>query len=869
MASPSLLFSVILSVVVVDGRGLQSGGERRRRSLRGDERHQQRRRDEEEANVKKKNLKKGGGGGSGGGAFNPNLEAYDPNSATYEHTPISNGASNGNTVSDAYLSSHPWYPNHDKLTCVNSAEDGTPPDFMTWEGGYAESHLFTAKPDCCARWFPDMIIGCADSLHEDGFNATAASLEVTATVQNYCGITWADANDNCFTPCPSCIAGVTCPACAAGEQCFTFVSSCPSMTTLDEVGSQASNETGTLEEDVSGGEESNPWYVNWEIGACINDGQQSLWEKEEDLFRFKEECCAYKFEYKFDTCLGDGSKEGGATDFSPTTGDEDVSVINTTTGDVVVTTTANVNDANDDNTDITSAFDNVEDVANWDDNGDVDDDDDEVVSSELPPPAEKGDDEEEVEDTFPTFSCGSDMIDAESCSMLCLSGYNCPEGLSCFPQVMCPSSKVAAAMGDAGNLIQDLVDPDDTFQDGTTLLSVCGVDYDDAERKCRAGGISPQAGETSLGMYGFSDDFLACDESDNCPQASGQTCYRDIVCPLLPTMAPMTTSPTYEVVTTDTLTDDDDESIHPATESKMEPLSPLAIKRKDKTEIVGSPPIASEPRPPAPAPLLSSTSTGASPYTLDISTLGGSEGLMPVASDSCSGGCPQGSTCVGSSSTGQLVKDEECTPCETGQTWWPCDIAGSCWCWNDGTDRIAPAPGSGVENELANDSPHYTVCDDILTREMFNTIAPEAKEPYTYEGLCDAMLSYNSKHTEKVFGMGNAYQRTAELAAFLGNTLHESDELKAGREYLMCADNVVVDGEVFCKPCDTGSFDWELKICNHGLVTGTSEFNEYCQPESEPPEACPCGKGMGEADMEGYVAAKHLFFGRGSIQLSW
>lgn len=779
--------------------------------------------------IKKKNLKKGGGRYEG--AFNPNLEAYDPNSAT--------GASNGNPVPDTFLESHPWYPNHDKITCVNAADDGSPPNFMTWEGGYAESYLFSDKPDCCARWFPDMIIGCSDSLHTHGYNATAASLEVTATVQNYCGITWADANDNCYTPCPTCIAGVSCPACAAGEQCFTFVSSCPSMT-LDEVkeeedeerlSSQTANETTTVNE------EENPWYVNWEIGACINDGQQSLWEKDEDLFRFKEECCAYKFEYKFDTCLGSGSKEGAtATDFFLTTDDNVVTSTNTTEDVAGTDTTANVNDSNDDNTDVTSAFDNVEDVANWDDTGDVDDDD-AVVSSELPPPAEKGEDEVEVEDTFPTFSCGSDMIDAKSCSMLCLSGYNCPEGLSCFPQVMCPSSKVAAAMGDAGNLIQDLVDPDDSFQDGTTVLSVCGVDYDDAERKCRAGGISPQAGETSLGMYGFSDNFLACDESGNCPLSSGQTCYRDILCPLLPTMAPMTTSPTYKVVTTNV----DDEPTNPAAKSKLAPLSRVTT-RKDKTEVVGAP--------------------------LDISTLGGSSGgLMPVASDSCSGGCPQGSTCVGSSSTGQVVKDEECTPCETGQTWWPCDIAGSCWCWNDGTDRIAPAPGSGVENEFANDSPLYTVCDDILTQEMFNIIAPEAKEPYTYEGLCDAVLSYNSKHTEKVFGMGNAYQRTAELAAFLGNTLHESDELKAGREYLMCADNVVVDGEVYCKPCDTGSFDWELKICNHGLVTGTGDFNEYCQPESQPPEACSCGQGMGESEIEGYVAAKHLFFGRGSIQL--
>jgi hypothetical protein len=44
--------------------------------------------------------------------------------------------------------------------------------------------------------------------------------------------------------------------------------------------------------------------VNWEFGSCVNDGKQSQWEREEDLFRFKEECCAYKFEYKFDDCIG-------------------------------------------------------------------------------------------------------------------------------------------------------------------------------------------------------------------------------------------------------------------------------------------------------------------------------------------------------------------------------------------------------------------------------------------------------------------------------------------------------------------------------------------------------------------------------------
>ena len=188
---------------------------------------------------------------------------------------------------------------------------------------------------------------------------------------------------------------------------------------------------------------------------------------------------------------------------------------------------------------------------------------------------------------------------------------------------------------------------------------------------------------------------------------------------------------------------------------------------------------------------------------------------------------------------------------------------------------------------------------------MFDRIAPEAREPYTYEGLCDAILSYNAHHSEKAFGMGTVFERTAELAAFLGNTLHESDEFRAGREYLMvrftlclfllpvlplwisiprtltrtspfnnltkqCADKKVVDGETYCKPCDPGSFDWGTMKCGHSLVSGTSDFNEYCQPSSKPPEACRCGDGAGQTgSLEGYVPAQALYFGRGAIQLSW
>jgi hypothetical protein len=289
------------------------------------------------------------------------------------------------------------------------------------------------------------------------------------------------------------------------------------------------------------------------------------------------------------------------------------------------------------------------------------------------------------------------------------------------------------------------------------------------------------------------------------------------------------------------------------------------IVRGDKTEVLGEP-VASPPPPPPPASAPEpSQSSNESPYTIDPSSFGS----LAVAAESCTGGCPDGSSCVGNSAGGQLITDEDCAACATGQTWWPCDMDGLCWCYNEGSARVAPAKSSGLEVESGLD-PHYTICDDVLTPALFKAIAPDARPPYTYQGLCDAILSYNAQHDEKAFGMGSVGQRTAELAAFMGNTLHESDEFRAGREYLMCADNKVVDDEVYCKPCDSGSFDWGTKTCNHSLVSGNSDFNEYCQPQSTPPEACPCGNGQGEGgDLEGYVAARHLFFGRGAIQLSW
>jgi len=231
----------------------------------------------------------------------------------------------------------------------------------------------------------------------------------------------------------------------------------------------------------------------------------------------------------------------------------------------------------------------------------------------------------------------------------------------------------------------------------------------------------------------------------------------------------------------------------------------------------------------------------------------------------CQGGCSDGHECVGNQNHPQTIDDEECKKCNLGQTFWPCDVDGLCFCWDPNAPRIPPAPSSG-KAQLSNERP----CD-YFTEEKYNQLAPTAQHPYTYQGLCDAIDDYNDGHAEKAFMMGTEEERKAEFAAFLGHTLHESDEWRAGREYLICADNKIVDGEVYCKPCDAESFDWETFKCNGvGLVGDGLTYNGYCNYVIEPPLACACEELQSEpAPLDGYVAANKVFFGRGAIQTSW
>ena len=66
---------------------------------------------------------------------------------------------------------------------------------------------------------------------------------------------------------------------------------------------------------------------------------------------------------------------------------------------------------------------------------------------------------------------------------------------------------------------------------------------------------------------------------------------------------------------------------------------------------------------------------------------------------------------------------------------------GLCYCWyHEKGEKIAPALESGVENEMSGEE-YYTVCDDILTREVFEIIAPDHRgEYYCFVILFDSIF---------------------------------------------------------------------------------------------------------------------------------
>ena len=71
----------------------------------------------------------------------------------------------------------------------------------------------------------------------------------------------------------------------------------------------------------------------------------------------------------------------------------------------------------------------------------------------------------------------------------------------------------------------------------------------------------------------------------------------------------------------------------------------------------------------------------------------------------------------------------------------------------------------------------------LLTQTEFNAVAPSATAPYTYAGLCTAITDWNTDNPSNQIFMGTTeMEQRHELAAFLGNTLHESGGFAAARE---------------------------------------------------------------------------------------
>mmetsp|Transcript_10322 Transcript_10322/g.22982 ORF Transcript_10322/g.22982 Transcript_10322/m.22982 type:complete len:597 (-) Transcript_10322:109-1899(-) len=150
----------------------------------------------------------------------------------------------------------------------------------------------------------------------------------------------------------------------------------------------------------------------------------------------------------------------------------------------------------------------------------------------------------------------------------------------------------------------------------------------------------------------------------------------------------------------------------------------------------------------------------------------------------------------------------------------------------------------------------------ILTSAIFDIFAPAATRNalYTYAGFCSAINSWNTINAanaaNQIFMGSTELDRRHELAAFFGNTMHESDHFQASREYYMCQTTTTVGGTVYCDPTGYNGGTYNDPYCNSALTALTN------------PNGCTCGT-ISESSQAGYLEADSLFLGRGPIQLSW
>jgi len=92
--------------------------------------------------------------------------------------------------------------------------------------------------------------------------------------------------------------------------------------------------------------------------------------------------------------------------------------------------------------------------------------------------------------------------------------------------------------------------------------------------------------------------------------------------------------------------------------------------------------------------------SGSGGEVVDGSSAGGAAGPVESPTPAPAGSSPtpsatSGNGCVAVPGNSQAATDEHCAPCATGQSWWPCDVAGLCQCaGSSGEPEPEPEPES-------------------------------------------------------------------------------------------------------------------------------------------------------------------------------
>ncbi|KAL3804590.1 hypothetical protein ACHAWO_012265 [Cyclotella atomus] len=118
----------------------------------------------------------------------------------------------------------------------------------------------------------------------------------------------------------------------------------------------------------------------------------------------------------------------------------------------------------------------------------------------------------------------------------------------------------------------------------------------------------------------------------------------------------------------------------------------------------------------------------------------------------------------------------------------------------------------------------------ILTEAVFNHLAPLASAPYTYAGFVQAVYDWNTNNVnDLIFSGSTEMLQRHELAAFFGNTLHESDAFRAPREYFMCQNYQTFGSDLYCDvPSTQFSFAYQQYCSTNHNDPATGNYEDGC-----------------------------------------